>query len=70
MTPLKILREAELLGCKEICYDDNGTAADFIIKIAKPGGHFLFGTTIMPMQIPEANIQTMFDAAFEYGSYP
>lgn len=40
-----------------------------ICEIGKPGGHFLFGTAIMPMDIPETNIQAMFDAAFEYGSY-
>ena len=38
--------------------------------IGKPGGHFLFGTGVMPLDIPEANIRAMLEAAFEYGSYP
>ncbi|BCG62880.1 MAG: uroporphyrinogen decarboxylase [Methyloprofundus sp.] len=40
-----------------------------IIEIGKPGGHFLFGTGLMPLSIPEENIRSMLDAAFEYGSY-
>lgn len=39
-----------------------------MIEIGKPGGHFLFGTGVMPMAIPEANIRAMVDAAFEYGA--
>lgn len=39
-----------------------------IIDIGKPGGHFLFGTGVMPLAIPEANIRAMVDAAFEFGS--
>jgi uroporphyrinogen decarboxylase len=39
-------------------------------EIGKPGGHFLFGTGVMPMAIPEANIKVMLDAAFEYGRLP
>lgn len=38
-----------------------------IIDIGKPGGHFLFGTGVMPLAIPEVNIRAMLDAAFEYG---
>lgn len=34
------------------------------------GGHFLFGTGVMPMNVPEANIRAMLDAAFEYGRAP
>jgi uroporphyrinogen decarboxylase len=34
------------------------------------GGHFLFGTGVMPMAVPEENIRAMLDAAFEYGSTP
>lgn len=33
----------------------------------KQGSHFLFGTGLMPMAIPEANIVAMLEAAFEYG---
>ncbi len=39
-------------------------------EIGKPGGHFLFGTGLMPMDVPEGNIRAMLEAAFEYGSYP
>lgn len=39
-----------------------------IIDIGKPGGHFLFGNAVMPLSVPERNIRTMIDAAFEYGS--
>ena len=38
-------------------------------EIGMPGRHFLFGTGVMPMAIPEANIRAMLDAAFEFGSY-
>jgi uroporphyrinogen decarboxylase len=38
--------------------------------IGKPGGHFLFGTGVMPMAVPEVNIHGMLDAAFEYGRWP
>lgn len=40
-----------------------------ICDIGMPGGHFLFGTGVMPQAIPEANIRAMLDAAFEYGKY-
>lgn len=40
-----------------------------LCEIGKPGGHFLFGTGVMPMAVPEANIRAMIEAAFEYGSY-
>ncbi len=36
-------------------------------EIGMPGGHFLFGTGVMPMAIPEENIKVMLAAAFEYG---
>jgi uroporphyrinogen decarboxylase len=41
-----------------------------LCEIGKPGGHFLFGTGVMPMAIPEANIKVMLEAAFEYGVLP
>ena len=44
-----------------------------ICEIGLRGGdraaHFLFGTGVMPMAIPEANIVAMLDAAFEFGAY-
>jgi uroporphyrinogen decarboxylase len=39
-------------------------------EIGMTGGHFLFGTGVMPMAVPEENIRAMLDAAFEYGSTP
>ena len=33
------------------------------------GGKFLFGTGVMPYNIPEKNIQIMLDAAYEYGRF-
>jgi len=38
--------------------------------LGKPGGRFLFGTGVMPMAVPAANIRTMLEAAFEYGAFP
>lgn len=38
-----------------------------MIDAGKPGGKFLFGTLIMPYNIPEENIRTMLEAAYEYG---
>jgi uroporphyrinogen decarboxylase len=44
-----------------------------ICEIGLRGGdraaHFLFGTGVMPMAIPEANIVAMLDAAFDFGAY-
>lgn len=56
---------------KMINWTADQTRADVkrICEIGKPGGHFLFGTGVMPMAIPEANIRAMLDAAFEYGRY-
>ena len=34
----------------------------------KPGGHFLFGTGVVSLAVPEANIRAMLDAAHLYGS--
>lgn len=34
------------------------------------GGHFLLGTGLVPLQVPEANIRAMVEAAFEFGSSP
>lgn len=39
-----------------------------LCEIGMPGGHFLFGTGVVPLGVPEENIRTMLDAAFEYGS--
>jgi uroporphyrinogen-III decarboxylase len=40
-----------------------------IIGAGMPGGKFLFGTAVMPLAIPEENIRTMLEAAYEFGSY-
>jgi uroporphyrinogen decarboxylase len=39
-----------------------------ILDAGMPGGRFLFGTGVMPCLIPEANIHSMLEAAFEFGS--
>ncbi|MEW6262146.1 MAG: uroporphyrinogen decarboxylase family protein [Thermodesulfobacteriota bacterium] len=40
-----------------------------IIAAGKPGGRFLFGTGVMPYCIPEENIRTMLEAAYDFGRY-
>jgi uroporphyrinogen decarboxylase len=40
-----------------------------MIEAGKPGGKFLFGTLVMPYNIPEENIRTMLAAAYEYGRF-
>jgi uroporphyrinogen decarboxylase len=40
-----------------------------MIEAGKPGGKFLFGTLVMPYAIPEKNIRTMLEAAYEYGRF-
>lgn len=40
-----------------------------MLEAGMPGGKFLFGTGVMPYDIPEANIRTMLEAAYEFGSY-
>lgn len=39
-----------------------------IIEAGMPEGRFLFGTGVMPLQIPEQNIRTMLEAAYQFGS--
>ena len=81
ISPLSDLAEAKRLintrgltcgvidDIKMIHWTEQQTRAEVkrLIDIGKPGGHFLFGTGVMPLAIPEANIRTMLDAAFEYG---
>jgi len=40
-----------------------------MIDAGKPGGKFLFGTLVMPYNIPEVNIRTMLEAAYEFGRF-
>lgn len=40
-----------------------------IIEAGKAGSRFLFGTLVMPYQIPEANIRALLAAAYEFGSW-
>jgi len=40
-----------------------------MLDAGMPGGKFLFGTLVMPYDIPEKNIRAMLEAAYEYGSY-
>lgn len=39
-----------------------------MMDTGKVGGHFLFGTGVMPCAIPDVNLRAMLSAAFEYGS--
>ena len=41
-----------------------------LCEIGMVGGHFLFGTGVMPLGVPEANLRAMLAAAFEFGRYP
>jgi len=41
-----------------------------LCEIGKVSGHFLFGTGVVPLSVPEENIRAMLDAAFEFGAYP
>ncbi len=47
--------------------DDIRAEVKRIIDAGKPGGRFLFGTLVMPYDIPEENIKTMLEAAYEFG---
>jgi uroporphyrinogen decarboxylase len=40
-----------------------------LCEIGMVDQHFLFGTAVMPLSVPEENIRAMIDAAFEYGKY-
>jgi uroporphyrinogen-III decarboxylase len=40
-----------------------------IIEAGMAGSRFLFGTLVMPLQIPEGNIRALLAAAYEYGSW-
>jgi uroporphyrinogen-III decarboxylase len=40
-----------------------------MMEAGRPGGKFLFGTGVMPYDIPEENIRVMLEAAYEFGSY-
>lgn len=40
-----------------------------MMAAGRPGGRFLFGTGVMPYGIPEVNIRTMLEAAYEFGRY-
>jgi uroporphyrinogen decarboxylase len=40
-----------------------------LCEIGMRDQHFLLGTALMPMAVPETNIRAMLDTAFEYGRY-
>lgn len=39
-----------------------------MMEAGLPGGHFLFGTLLMPYRIPEENLRALFEAAYEFGA--
>jgi uroporphyrinogen-III decarboxylase len=49
--------------------DETRAEVQRLCDIGMDGGHFLFGTGVMPLAVPEANIRAMVNAAFEYGKY-
>jgi uroporphyrinogen decarboxylase len=49
--------------------DETRAEVQRMCGIGMDGGHFLFGTGVMPLAVPEANIRAMVNAAFEYGRY-
>ncbi|MBF0271524.1 MAG: uroporphyrinogen decarboxylase family protein [Magnetococcales bacterium] len=84
ISPLDRLEEAKTLigdrgvtcgvidDIKMITWTPEQTRAEVqrLCRIGMPGGHFLLGTGVMPLAIPEANIHAMLNAAFECGHYP
>ena len=50
--------------------DETTAEVQRMCEIGKVGNHFLFGTGVMPMAVPEENIKAMLEAAFLYGQYP
>ncbi|MBF0185186.1 MAG: uroporphyrinogen decarboxylase family protein [Magnetococcales bacterium] len=40
-----------------------------LCRIGMVGGHFLLGTGVMPLAVPEANIRAYLEAAFTYGAW-
>jgi uroporphyrinogen decarboxylase len=50
--------------------DQIDTEVARIMAAGAPGGGFLFGTLVMPLQIPEEKIKIMLEAAFRHGRYP
>jgi uroporphyrinogen decarboxylase len=54
-----------------IAWTPQQTAAEVkrMCEIGMVGEHFLFGTGVMPLGVPEATIKAMLAAAFEYGKY-
>lgn len=57
---------------KLISWDNAAIEKDVarIMAAGAPGGGFLFGTLVMPLQIPEEKIKVMLEAAFRHGRYP
>jgi len=49
--------------------EDTRAEVKRLCEIGMVGQHFLFGTGVMPLAVPEANIRAMLEAAFEYGRY-
>ncbi len=40
-----------------------------MVEAGMSGGKFLFGTLVMPYNVPEENIRAMLEAVYQYGSY-
>jgi len=57
------------LKLAEWTHDEIRAEVKRLINAGMPGGKFLFGTGVMPYNIPEENIRTMLEAAYEYGQW-
>lgn len=47
--------------------EEVGREVERIFAAGMPGGHFLFGTLVMPYEIPETNIRAMLETAYRCG---
>jgi len=60
-----VINDIKLLDWTE---EDIINEVKHIIDAGMPGGKFIFGTGVMPYNVPEKNIRTMIEAACRFGS--
>lgn len=84
LSPLDDLAEAKrLIGARALCCGvlndikllrwtpaEVGAEVARMLSVGMPGDHFLFGSLVMPLGIPEANIRTMVETACTLGRTP
>ena len=49
--------------------EEVGREVEKIMQVGKKAGGFIFGTLMMPLRIPDANIRAMVESAIKHGSY-